>query len=824
MKNLFALLLLQCIIISLSAQDLIERTQQNKTGKIAINNQNNPSRLAELVSKNKKYTKTSAAVNVFTFNENRTAKTTENVSKSVELSLEKSAINQLLKEKRQGLTLKIPVNQTKYFELELVRQTIQKSSYKITLSDKVDETYQPADMVFYKGIIKNDHQSLAAVTISNNQIRVLASDKDGNYVVGKLPNTTAKYVLYNDVHLKQNAQFTCGTSDIPQEGSVEANTAGTTTVNGQCVPVYIEADFAFYQDNNSSVSNVEVYLNGLFNEVETIYFNESIGVGISEIFVHTSPDPFMSANNTEDALDLFVALRQNNFNGRLAHLVSGRSLGGGIAYVDVLCSININHAVSALNSNYSSFPTYSWDLYVFAHEMGHNFGSWHTHSCVWNGNNTAIDGCAGFTDRGDCSLPGIPSAGGTIMSYCHFQSAINFSLGFGPQPGNLIRNRFSNSPCILACEESCNYEGNPCNFIPNPNFDDGFTGWDWWNNDISTPSGICKIENIVAGENVWDSQVLSDYLCLVQGVTYRVSFDAYSESPRDFYAKVGLGAEPWTNYLYQPVNTTTYFQNYSYEFTQTNPSTSIGRLEFHVSGTGNLATLYIDNIVLQPIECSGNEVCEILENGDFTNGLNNWVYWGMPEPSTTSGECFLSKIQSEYDYAESWTSALGYYDMTLEQNQTYTIQFRARSVNSPRTFIIKTGLGIAPWTSYLWETVNLTTQMQTFSYTFTMPEPTISVGSIEFQVGESDIELYVDDVSFTETDCESVGLSNACIENINLEGISDEHIYHAGVKITSKAEISNTNVSYFAGDNISLDIGFKVENGAVFNGAIQGCD
>jgi len=67
-------------------------------------------------------------------------------------------------------------------------------------------------------------------------------------------------------------------------------------------------------------------------------------------------------------------------------------------------------------------------------------------------------------------------------------------------------------------------------------------------------------------------------------------------------------------------------------------------------------------------------------------------------------------------------------------------------------------------------------------------------------------------------------LSNTCIEHINLEGITDSHVYQAGVQITSKAAISNTNVSYLAGDNISLEVGFEVDNNAVFNGVIQGCE
>ncbi|MBK7095123.1 MAG: PKD domain-containing protein [Saprospiraceae bacterium] len=39
------------------------------------------------------------------------------------------------------------------------------------------------------------------------------------------------------------------------------------------------------------------------------------------------------------------------------------------------------------------------------------------------------------------------------MSYCHLNSVgINLALGFGPQPGNLIRNRYNNAACLTACE------------------------------------------------------------------------------------------------------------------------------------------------------------------------------------------------------------------------------------------------------------------------------------------------------------------------------------------------------------------------------------
>ena len=75
---------------------------------------------------------------------------------------------------------------------------------------------------------------------------------------------------------------------------------------------------------------------------------------------------------------------------------------------------------------------------------------------VWNGNNTAIDGCADGTE-GSCSTPGIPSRGGTIMSYCDRKSVgVNFALGFGYQPRNVIRNMIDNANCLGGtCLEIC---------------------------------------------------------------------------------------------------------------------------------------------------------------------------------------------------------------------------------------------------------------------------------------------------------------------------------------------------------------------------------
>ena len=142
-----------------------------------------------------------------------------------------------------------------------------------------------------------------------------------------------------------------------------------------------------------------------------------------------------------------------SFNGDLAELFSYQASGGIAAGFAGICNSNPDNSkcFSSIDNSYLTVPTYSWSVMVATHELGHLWGSRHTHACVWNGNNTAIDGCSGATE-GSCSLPGYPSQGGTIMSYCHLQSVgINFNEGFGPQPGNVIRNSVDQASCTSPC-------------------------------------------------------------------------------------------------------------------------------------------------------------------------------------------------------------------------------------------------------------------------------------------------------------------------------------------------------------------------------------
>ena len=345
-------------------------------------------------------------------------------------------------------------------------------NYRLITSDGLEKS--APDIKFYHGYINGNANSHVAFSFSKNGLKAYITDDNGTYEINKLNENTYEGHFIADAVDKFD--FTCDTNAAnfrsEDHNNSRAHTDSYQKKSSDCVEIFFEADFATYQDFGSSVTNLENWLADIFNEVSILYANESIPIAISETFVWTSSsNPLDTTSNTFQALRAFAHSRQNNYNGRLAHYISTRPLGGGVAQVDALCdtyspSGSGPYGVSAsLKIPVVPFPTYSWNVLVIAHELGHNFGSRHSHDCVWDIDNDGIameriDDCS----RGSCydSLNVvIPPNGGTIMSYCHLNSVgINFNNGFGPLPGALIYDKYLTASCVTGgCNGVCNIVG-----------------------------------------------------------------------------------------------------------------------------------------------------------------------------------------------------------------------------------------------------------------------------------------------------------------------------------------------------------------------------
>ena len=380
----------------------------------------------------------------------RTAGVEHEVDAATFYSFPAERIKSLLQAPADLLVVDLSVDANTPIVLELSQAHVFSEDFKVYLASNRQQPYLYQPGLHYWGIVNGDPNSLAAISIVKDEVMGLVYLDGATYTLGKINNRADKlHILYKDQDLNLDFPFTCETDD---DAHYIGQKAGDTRANGNpdnCVKMYVEVDYDIVV-GKGGVTQAADYVSGAFSQVAILYANESINFLINEMLVWDVQDPY-TGTSTSNYLTQFRNALNGNYNGDLAHLV-GYNGGGGIAYVDVLCNSYYGVGYSAINSSYANVPTYSWTVMVLAHEIGHNLGSRHTHACVWNGNNTAIDGCgptAGYSEGCNGPLP----ASGTIMSYCHLLSGvgINFNNGFGPQPGDLIRSRVYNSACMSPC-------------------------------------------------------------------------------------------------------------------------------------------------------------------------------------------------------------------------------------------------------------------------------------------------------------------------------------------------------------------------------------
>ena len=170
-----------------------------------------------------------------------------------------------------------------------------------------------------------------------------------------------------------------------------------------------------------------------------------------------------------------------------------------------------------------------------------------------------------------------------------------FNIDLGGDTGNYYFDDFTLTTQQLA----------ELNLLNNPDFFENDEEWGLFTLSGAEATGTVedggyKITITFGGTNPWDIYFGQNGLTIESGFEYRVSFDAYSDSPRQISALVGKDAEPWTVYSdEQLIPLTTEKQSYSYSFTMTEPTDTRARLGFDIGGDAN--TVYFDNIQLMKV-------------------------------------------------------------------------------------------------------------------------------------------------------------------------------------------------------------------------------
>ena len=386
------------------------------------------------------------------------------------LSLDDNNIAAILSQPIQGLHLTLPFPDGSDRGITLIPASSINRNFHVKTAS-VGKIKQPFTGYHYWGIIDGQEQSAVSVSIFEEQIMGMILTGTTTYILGPLDkDVDNRHLLYKEEDLNASYRFNCGVEEVAAAASPSIDKSLLAPNPDNCVLMYVEADKDIF-DDKGSVAAVTEYITGLFNQVSLMYFNEQVKLRLNELFVWDANDPYNSSS-TSTLLSAFRNNLNGNYNGTLAHLV-GYEGGGGLAQLDVICYSPGGYGYSGINPTYNNIPTYSWSINVVTHEIGHNLGSPHTHSCSWNGNGTPIDRCGideGYGNGGSCEDGAPLPEKGTIMSYCHLVGGVgmDFNLGFGPQPGDLIRDNVYNAFCLTPCD--------PAPEICDDDFDNDFDG------------------------------------------------------------------------------------------------------------------------------------------------------------------------------------------------------------------------------------------------------------------------------------------------------------------------------------------------------------
>lgn len=311
------------------------------------------------------------------------------------------------------------------------------------------------------------------------------------YEIGRSRGPGHVVFLLSDSNAENS--FSCGTTEAHNRGlGKPRHMMGERTANmpPACVEVALDIDNHTYGTFGNSCNNSVDWALALLAGVNEIYLqelNDLIELQASYVNVWETVDPYASyTGNAGGMLDAFRSqwLTNPDLSSRprdLIHLFTrrGNTGTGGIAYLDVTCnpSYAAGFSASLSGTSFYNINNYSWNLNVVAHELGHNFGSNHTHWCGWPGG--PLDNC--YAAEGGCSSTTFPQVG-TIMSYCHAVSGGSVNLVFHPTVKSvaLIPTINNDGSCINNCfsyATSCSAYGcmdpTACNYSEEAIEDDG---------------------------------------------------------------------------------------------------------------------------------------------------------------------------------------------------------------------------------------------------------------------------------------------------------------------------------------------------------------
>ena len=196
------------------------------------------------------------------------------------LQVNHSVLTSLIKESPSQISLEVPKNDREVIKLNLIKVNILSEGFNVFTSSQEKIPFNYIRGEFYRGVVEgNENNSTASISIFENEIIGSFTYDEGNMVIQPTYQADGELILYNDKDIPLEFPFECYSDQLEKvKPSIESR--GKSDV-GDCVRVYIECDYALYQ-NKGGTTNTINWITSVFNNIATLYSNESINTAIQK--------------------------------------------------------------------------------------------------------------------------------------------------------------------------------------------------------------------------------------------------------------------------------------------------------------------------------------------------------------------------------------------------------------------------------------------------------------------------------------------------------------------------------------------------------------
>jgi cysteine-rich repeat protein len=382
------------------------------------------------------------------------------VQRSARLALRRSALG-TLRTKSYAVVEDFPLGAERTATLELGRYTPFRSTTRVEIMEAGGpRRLAPPDVAYFTGTVRGEPASRVVVVAGRDAVHGFVASGGDVYRFGPDEQGTHRSYALRDVEpgaYPPPGAF-CMNDAHPQLASVPQAAQGAAPAPPVAASGLRHADVAIETDRElrlkfASDDAALAYLGELLAAANTIY-ERDVAVELAFSYIRlwgAAPADPWTATDTIGQLDEVQAYWLNPSHNMdaiagshdIVHFISGKDVQGGVAYVGAICDQQYGFGVSQVKGSFNlADPSTVWDVLVFTHEVGHNFGSPHTH-CY----NPPVDKC--YTVEPSCYNGPVVVSRGTIMSYCHLLGGVeNVDLVFGGTVSNRITQTIATASCL----------------------------------------------------------------------------------------------------------------------------------------------------------------------------------------------------------------------------------------------------------------------------------------------------------------------------------------------------------------------------------------